>query len=229
VSAAVTGSSWENANIEVLSLKTHKFTVVHRGGHYARYLPSGHLVYLHGGTLFAIRFDSGRLQTHGGPVPVQQRVTGNVMSGVGRYDFSQTGTFLYVPGESDVLTLSIFWLDAQGARQPAWTVQSGRLLDPRFSPDGSKLAASLDGDIVVYDLTRDTPLRITFALAATAIFPSGCRMEDTSSTAISLAVEFGGCPRMALRHPSCCTLDIWALPLDLTDPNHPKACQPSRS
>jgi hypothetical protein len=57
----------------------------------------------------------GRLQTHGGPVPVQQRVTGNVMSGVGRYDFSQTGTFLYVPGESDVLTRSIFWLDAPGA------------------------------------------------------------------------------------------------------------------
>ena len=41
------GAAWgEEANIEVLSLKTGKVTVLYRGGYFGRYLPSGHLVFL---------------------------------------------------------------------------------------------------------------------------------------------------------------------------------------
>ena len=34
---------------------------VHNGGAYARYVPSGHLVYVNKGTLFAVPFDPDRL------------------------------------------------------------------------------------------------------------------------------------------------------------------------
>jgi hypothetical protein len=58
--ATVTGG-YEDASIEVLSLKTGQRKAVLRGGTFGRYLPTsnggGHLVYLHQGTLFAVGFD----------------------------------------------------------------------------------------------------------------------------------------------------------------------------
>jgi len=60
---------WDNAAIDVLSLKTGKLgkvKVVERGGYFARYVPtssrSGMLVYLHQGTLFGVPFDPERLE-----------------------------------------------------------------------------------------------------------------------------------------------------------------------
>ncbi len=38
-----------------------------RGGYHGRYLPSGHLVYIRDGTLFAVAFDLGRLEVTGQP------------------------------------------------------------------------------------------------------------------------------------------------------------------
>ena len=39
--------------------------VVHRGGYHGRYLSSGHLVYIHDGTLFAAPFNLERLEVTG--------------------------------------------------------------------------------------------------------------------------------------------------------------------
>src|SRR5438445_392194 len=44
----------EDDNIEILLLKTGQWKVVQRGGYFGRYLPSGHLVYIHQGTLFGV-------------------------------------------------------------------------------------------------------------------------------------------------------------------------------
>jgi hypothetical protein len=43
-------------------------------GSCARYVPSGHLVYLRGGSLMAIGFDPVRLATIGSAIPVADRV-----------------------------------------------------------------------------------------------------------------------------------------------------------
>ena len=64
------GGMFEAAAIEVLSLETGKVTVVHLGGYFGRYLPTGHLVYIHEGTLFAVPLDLARLKTEGAPVPI---------------------------------------------------------------------------------------------------------------------------------------------------------------
>ena len=58
-------STWEEAHVEVLSLKTGQRKTVVRRGFYGRYLPSGHLVYLRGGTLYGMAFGIDRLEPGG--------------------------------------------------------------------------------------------------------------------------------------------------------------------
>src|SRR6202043_3105672 len=77
---------FDNASIEVLSLKTGQWKVVQRGGYSGRYLPSGHLVYVHQGTLFAVGFDLDRLEVRGTPVPLLENVAGDDSVGAGQYD-----------------------------------------------------------------------------------------------------------------------------------------------
>ena len=96
---SVFAGNYEEASIEVLSLKTGQIKSVTRGGYYARYLPSGHLVYVHQGTLFAVPFDLDRLEIRGTPTPVQDEVSANAISGAGQFDFSRTGTFIYFSGK----------------------------------------------------------------------------------------------------------------------------------
>src|SRR5262249_12324887 len=62
--------AFDDAAIAVLSLKTGEVKVVQRGGYFGRYLPSGHLVYLHEGTLFGVPFDLKRMANQCAPEPV---------------------------------------------------------------------------------------------------------------------------------------------------------------
>ena len=55
-----TQGNYENSNIVVQSLQTGEKKIVQRGGYYARYLPSGHLLYVHEATLFAAPLDLNR-------------------------------------------------------------------------------------------------------------------------------------------------------------------------
>jgi serine/threonine-protein kinase len=59
---------FDDGTIGVYSLKTGQRKVVQKGGYFGRYLPSGHLVYVHEGTLLAVPFDLDRLEVRGVPV-----------------------------------------------------------------------------------------------------------------------------------------------------------------
>ena len=58
---------FDNAAVEVLVVATGERKVVHGGGTYGRYLPTGHLVYANRGTLFAVPFDLRKLEVTGLP------------------------------------------------------------------------------------------------------------------------------------------------------------------
>ena len=64
---AASGPAFDSANIEVLSLKSGRVKVIRSGGYFGRYLPSGHLIYFHQGTLYGVRFDLERLEANGAP------------------------------------------------------------------------------------------------------------------------------------------------------------------
>jgi serine/threonine-protein kinase len=89
------GSSYDDSNIEVLNLEIGERKVIHQGGSYPRYLPSGHLVYAREGTLFGAPFDLDHLEMKGSPVPLLEGLMQGP-SGDAHYAFSDTGTLLYL-------------------------------------------------------------------------------------------------------------------------------------
>jgi Tol biopolymer transport system component len=157
---------FDNASIEVLSLKSGQWKAVQRGGYFGRYLPSGHLVYLRQGTLFAVGFDLDRLEVRGTPAPVLEDVGGNIVTGGGYYDVGRNGTVVYLSGKASAVNLTVAWMDSTGKTEPLLPVP-GLYFTPRLSPDGKRLALSVGpsgsgGDIQVYELQRDTMTRVTF-------------------------------------------------------------------
>jgi Tol biopolymer transport system component len=161
----ITGSpEADDSEIDVLSLKTGERKTVYRGGgFFARYLPSGHLVFIHQNALFAAPFDLKRLALAGAPQPVIEGIYNGYDQG-GNFDFSQNGSFVYLNGKEQ-LKRSIFWLDASGRIQPLQAAP-GLYAFPRLSPDGKHLAYSLDDgqghkDIWVRDLEHNRMQRLT--------------------------------------------------------------------
>jgi serine/threonine-protein kinase len=158
-------NGFDRANIEVMSLADHSRKTLVRGGTYSRYLPSGHLVYVNRGTLFAVPFDADRLEVHGTPAPVLDQIGYNAQLGSAQLDFSQTGTLIYRSGGAGGGLLTVAWLDGAGKVQPL-LAKPGAYVNPSLSPDGQRLAVEVvEGsgtDIWVYDWQRDTMTRLTF-------------------------------------------------------------------
>jgi len=164
--ASSTGG-YDGANIDVMSLADHRRKTLLRGGTFGRYLPSGHLIYLNRGTLFAVLFDMDRLEVRGTPSPVLNQV-GYTTNGSALLDFSQTGTLIYRSGEAGGGLLTVQWLDAAGKTEPL-LAKPDAYERPSLSPDGNKLAINTT-DIWVYEWQRDTMTRLTFG-PARSIYP----------------------------------------------------------
>jgi serine/threonine-protein kinase len=156
---------FEGANIEVLNLATKARKVVLRGGSYARYVPSGQLVFVSKSTLFAVPFDVSRLEVTGSPVPVVQDVFWNKTEGAAQFSFSWNGVLIYLRGGPEVAKYEIVSVDRRGGTTKL-VQEAGAYANPRLSPDGRRLALTVlkDGnfDIWVYDLDRGVPTRLTF-------------------------------------------------------------------
>ena len=112
---ASTDHRWfDAANIEVMSLADHRRKTLVRGGTFGRYLPSGHLVYVNRGTLFAVPFDPDRLEVHGTPAPVLDKSATALQTGSAQLDFSQTGTLIYRAAKRAADSSPLQWLDGAG-------------------------------------------------------------------------------------------------------------------
>ena len=160
---------FDGANLVVSDLAGGPPKVVVQGGYYGRYLPSGHLVYVQQGTLFAVPFDLTRLQTVGRAVPALDGLVANPATGGAQFAFSAEGTLVYLPGKAFTGDRPIDWLTREGKPLPLRREVSD-WRQPRFSPDGQKLALAIfDGkqsDIWVYEWAGDTLTQLTFDPAA---------------------------------------------------------------
>jgi serine/threonine-protein kinase len=160
------GGNFANANIIVESLPNGPRKVLHRGGYHGRYLRSGHLVFMHHGSLFAAPFDVGRLELRGPPAPVLEGVIGNEQSGGAQFSFSDGGALVFRPGPSVGIGAPIQWMDKEGRTEPLRAIASD-YYHIRFSPDGQRLAMGIregaEQDVWVYEWGRDTMSRLTFA------------------------------------------------------------------
>jgi Tol biopolymer transport system component len=159
---------WDNASIVLQSLKTgQRRTLIERGTD-GRYVPTGHIVYAVGGTLFAVPFDLGKRALSGGPVPIVEGVrrVSAAQSGAAHFAFSASGSLVYVPGPSGVGQQDLMLFDRKGGAEPL-KLPPGSYAYPRASPDGKRLAfETADGNqtnVSIYDLSGASSVRrLTF-------------------------------------------------------------------
>jgi serine/threonine-protein kinase len=137
----------------------------------ARYLSTGHLVYVQAGTLMAVPFDLARLQLAGTPVAMSSGVmqvgrlrTSTVSNSTPQLSFSTFGTMAYIPANQRTRQAALVWVDRNGAEQQTGA-SGGSYYQPRLSPDGRRVAVTVGGedhdDLWLYELARETWSRVT--------------------------------------------------------------------
>jgi eukaryotic-like serine/threonine-protein kinase len=130
------------------------------------YVPTGHLIYGVGGTVFAVPFDLAQLKLTGNPVPVipgvRQASTNEL-----ELSFSNNGTLIYLPGpQTATAQFDVALADRNGGVQPLKLPP--RLYESvRLSADGKHVSFGIEdgveSNIWLYDLTRpNAPNRLTF-------------------------------------------------------------------
>ena len=162
--AGTQGGNYEESDIVAYSMASGQRKTVYRGGFHPAYLPTGHLVYMHEGALFAVPFDPKRLKVTGQATPILDGVVANINGGA-QFSFSETGNLVYLAGVGNARNVSIYWMDRDGKFQPLREVPAS-YFNPVFSPDGKRLAVAIRdqarSDIWVCDWARDTLTRLTF-------------------------------------------------------------------
>jgi serine/threonine-protein kinase len=156
--------------LALLRLGTGEWRVLIEDAADARYVPTGHMLFLRQGTLMAVRFDPAKLEVIGQPVALVENVmqglglTYRHRTGAGQLGISDTGSLVYAPGGVPPPSgNSLIWVDQRGKEQPAAALRFP-FGEVRLSPDGQKVAYAtswLELQVYVYDLIRGTNSRLT--------------------------------------------------------------------
>ena len=104
-----------------------------------------------------------RLEATGPAVPVIGGVMSDTNTGVAQFAVSDTGTLVYLAGESLTEGVDIQWLDCDGKASPLRT-DYANWWNLRFAPDCRRLALQVtDGtdDIWTYEWSRGVLTRVT--------------------------------------------------------------------
>ena len=157
--------SWDDAAIMIQPLDGGAPRRVHIGGN-ARYVSTGHLLYMVRGVMLAVRFDAASLTVTGGPVPMVEdiAVPPTLANGPAQFSVSESGTLVYATRpDTAMLARTLVWVDRQG-HEEAINAPSRAYVYPRLSPDGSQVALDALGDnrdIYIWDLARGADARLT--------------------------------------------------------------------
>jgi serine/threonine-protein kinase len=168
-------SRWDDTQTVLRSLATGEERVLLSDAMDARYVPSGHLVFMRRGRLMAAPFDLERLELTGAAVAVADDVMQSINvgntgeeTGAGQYTFSTQGTLVFVTGG----------VAPDEAREFVWVRRDGTVevvpapvreyVAPRVSPDGQRIlaftqASDREGGLRLwsYDLVRRTSTPLT--------------------------------------------------------------------
>ena len=153
-------SPLERSQISLLFLETGEQRDLVDGGFFARYVPSGHLLYMRSRTLVAAPFSLQRLELTGEGVPVLENVSLYPLTGAAHVSVSDSGILAYAlePENKELL-----WVDRLGEEKRVG-VAEGNYINPRLSPDKKRVSVTIEAqnaDIWIYDLARGTLTRST--------------------------------------------------------------------
>ena len=133
----------------------------------AWYLPTGHLLYVRrDGVALVAPFDLRELEIRGPAVPVLEGVQFNASGGFAQLVWSASGSLVYVLGTGASPENTIVRVSRAGAVTPFDTVWHGEFNAFAMSPDGHRLAVSVQGsnglNIWIKQLERGPFTRLTF-------------------------------------------------------------------
>lgn len=163
---------WNTARIVAHTLASGGRKTIISAGSHARYLPTGHIVYALGGTLFAAPFDARRLEITGRAVPVVEGLTRSVGfnggAGSANYSVSSTGVLAFVPNTQALSTgqREILRMDRKGGVERV-PLPAGDYRSLRISPNQRQMVFDTDTGkeaiVWVYGLSgTSAPRRLTF-------------------------------------------------------------------
>jgi serine/threonine-protein kinase len=156
------------ASIAVMDTSTRTWKVLFENGSDARYVTTGHLVFLRQGKLMAVAFDLDKLEARGQPVTVIDGVmhalnsrVNDTNSGAGQFSFSSSGSMVYAPGGIfPANNNQAFWVDRNGHAELTKSL-AGDTTSARISPDGNRITYVSQNQIWTYDIERQISERLT--------------------------------------------------------------------
>jgi eukaryotic-like serine/threonine-protein kinase len=171
---------WDTAQVVVQPIGSDDRKVVWRGGRDARYVPTGHLLYAQGTTLFGVPFDVGRREVTGSQTPMVEGLRafpGAANTDTAQYAVSDAGVLVFLTGGAPPLApsgggpapRSLAWVSRTGQETPL-RVRADDYTMVRISPDGTKAALVVGNalgterptDIWIYDLASENLRQLTF-------------------------------------------------------------------
>ena len=170
LATGVDADRWDKAKVVAQSIRTGARKILVDRGSEPRYVSTGHLLFMVGGTVYAVPFNPRSLEVGPGRTPVIEGVRRAAgLLAAAQLAVSANGSVIYVAGgvgrEVPPVTLGI--VDRQGA-VTSIGIPAGPYFTPRVSPDGTRIAfGSDDGKdafIAVYDLSGARAMqRLTFS------------------------------------------------------------------
>ncbi len=149
--------------ILIFSLQSGKQKKLLDRGMFARYSPSGHIIYGDGGRLRAVAFDLDNLEVKGLPVTVLDGIR-TERQGATQYILSTEGSLIYVSG-MDATLGTLTWVDRNGKTEPLGLPRAtyGAF---KISPNGGAIAIPIveegNSNISIYSMTRRLLTPLTF-------------------------------------------------------------------
>ncbi len=160
------------ADVALLDLASGSVETIIPNARHPYYVPTGHILFLRSGALFALPFDLEQLQTTGLEVQIVDGIVDEV-EGVlpltnQTYSLSDDGLFVYLAAEEETPTRlnSVLVVNRDGSERRLATPEDYRGL--KLSPDGEQLAVVIrdnelgQEDIWIYDLERGSRSRLSF-------------------------------------------------------------------
>ncbi len=150
--------------IEAYDLATGDRTVLVERAIYARYSPTGHLLYVDGGALFAIRFDAKSLRTEGSAIPLLTDVAAIPSDASAGLAVAANGTLVAVQAADWDRQSKVVWVDRNGREQPALS-DAGQYSDLRLASNERRFVVTNTREggrqIWLYDFDRGALTQLT--------------------------------------------------------------------
>jgi Tol biopolymer transport system component len=171
-------TSLNDMTVAVASLETGEIRDLVPRASFARYVPTGQLLFTRAGTIHVVPFDADRLQVSGDPVVLVDGVEQQWDNGLSPWPVSETGTLAYLPGSLWTTKRPIVRVSRQGVIEPL-DVEPRGYVHVAMAPDGRRLALTefQNGrvNVLIRDLARgvDTPVPLDAVNAYPLWSPDG--------------------------------------------------------